>query len=100
MIFLKKFADKLYKNTCFFFKLKVTVGFTTAAALTIGSSQIKALLGIKGRTDGFIQSWWSVFEQINETKLWDTLLGVSTMIILLLLKVMSRLEQIITQKHK
>lgn len=69
-----------------FISLPVTVGFTTAAALTIGSSQIKALLGIKGRTDGFIQSWWSVFEEINETKLWDTLLGVSTMIILLLLK--------------
>lgn len=66
---------------------QVTVGFTTAAAMTIGSSQIKSLLGIKGSTNGFVQSWISVFTQIEETRLWDAVLGASTITVLLLLKV-------------
>lgn len=63
------------------------MGFTTAAALTIGSSQIKSLLGLKGSANGFIESWTNVFEHISETRLWDAVLGASTMVILLLLKV-------------
>lgn len=55
--------------------------------MTIGSSQVKSLLGIKGSTNGFVESWKSVFTNIQNTKLWDTLLGVSTIIVLLCLKV-------------
>lgn len=71
-----------------FISVPVTVGFTTAAAMTIGSSQVKSLLGIKGSANGFIESWMSVITHIQDTKLWDTLLGASTIIVLLLLKVM------------
>lgn len=66
---------------------QVTVGFTTAAALTIGSSQVKSLLGIKGSTNAFMESWIAVITHIKETQLWDTLLGALTISVLLLLKV-------------
>ncbi|XP_031629887.1 sodium-independent sulfate anion transporter-like isoform X2 [Contarinia nasturtii] len=69
-----------------FISVPVTVGFTTAAAMTIGSSQVKSLLGIKGSANGFIESWMSVVTHIQDTKLWDTLLGATTIIVLLLLK--------------
>ncbi|XP_055325913.1 sodium-independent sulfate anion transporter-like, partial [Sitodiplosis mosellana] len=69
-----------------FISVPVTVGFTTAAAMTIGSSQVKSLLGIKGSANGFVESWISVFTNIKSTKLWDTLLGVSTITVLLCLK--------------
>lgn len=55
--------------------------------MTISSSQVKSLLGIKGAANGFVESWSSVFKNIRDTKLWDTVLGVSTIIVLLCLKV-------------
>lgn len=58
-----------------------------AASMTIGSSQIKSLLGLKGATNTFIEAWSGVFRQIHETKLWDPLLGVVSILILVLLKV-------------
>lgn len=64
----------------------MTVGFTTAAALTIGSSQVKSLLGLKGTANGFLQSWLNVFKNITETRPWDTLLGACTIVLLLTLK--------------
>lgn len=70
---------------------KVTVGFTTAAAFTIGSSQIKSLLGLKGSTNEFIPAWENVITNIEKTKLTDTLLGVCTIGFLLALKVISKL---------
>lgn len=72
---------------CFYFIWKVTVGFTSAAALTIGSSQIKSLLGLKGSTNEFIPTWINLWKHVSETRLWDTVLGVFTICLLLLLKV-------------
>ncbi|GAB0090241.1 sodium-independent sulfate anion transporter [Sergentomyia squamirostris] len=69
-----------------FISIPVTVGFCTAAAMTIASSQIKSLLGLPGRGNEFIESWTSVFENIQEIKLWDTVLGVSSIILLLTLR--------------
>lgn len=65
----------------------MTVGFTTAAALTIGSSQVKSLLGLKGSTNAFLESWMRVFTQYRETRLWDAVLGAVTIAALLVLKV-------------
>lgn len=55
--------------------------------MTIGSSQIKSLLGLKGSTNTFIEAWSGVFKQIGETKLWDPLLGAFSILILVLMKV-------------
>lgn len=71
-----------------FISQPVTIGFTSAAAITIASSQIKALLGLPGTSNDFVDAWENVFYYIGETKLWDTLLGLSTIIFLLILQVM------------
>jgi MFS superfamily sulfate permease-like transporter len=70
-----------------FISTPVTMGFTTAAALTIGSGQVKSILGIGGKSDGFLESWINVFERIDETRLWDTVLGLTSIGLLLVLRV-------------
>ncbi|XP_068084369.1 sodium-independent sulfate anion transporter [Anabrus simplex] len=69
-----------------FISVPVTAGFTSAAALTIASAQVKGLLGIKGKSNDFLESWISVFEHIDETREWDVTLGVCTIVCLLLMK--------------
>ncbi|XP_050079477.1 sodium-independent sulfate anion transporter-like [Anopheles maculipalpis] len=68
-----------------FISFPVTAGFTSAAAITIASSQVKSLLGIPGQSNEFLDSWINVFEHLQDIRLWDSVLGVSTIIILLIL---------------
>ncbi|KAK7870324.1 hypothetical protein R5R35_003712 [Gryllus longicercus] len=75
-----------------FISMPVTTGFTTAAAITIASSQLKSLLGIPGKSNEFLESWITVIDHISETKLWDTVLGVSTIILLLLGKYLNNAQ--------
>lgn len=70
-----------------FISIPVTAGFTTAAAMQIGSVQVKSLLGIPGSASEFVDAWILVFNRIGETKLWDTLLGVGTVVFLIVFKV-------------
>lgn len=81
-----------------FISLPVTVGFTAAAALSIGSSQVKSLLGLTGGGNQFLDSWINIFKNIDQVKLWDTLLGVSTIIILISLKVIHIPNATVSQK--
>lgn len=69
-----------------FISMPVTVGFTSAAAITIAASQLKGLFGLKGSADKFMDSIVNFFERIHEAQLWDTVLGISTIVALLLLK--------------
>ncbi|KAK5640780.1 hypothetical protein RI129_009327 [Pyrocoelia pectoralis] len=73
-----------------FFSYPVIAGFTSAAAIQIGSSQIKSLLGIPGKANAFMEAWINVFKHIAEISWWDTLLGVSSIILLMLLKLLGR----------
>lgn len=70
-----------------FIAAPVIAGFSTAAALTIGTTQIKPLLGLKFSSEGFLETWKGVFQHIGETKPWDALMGFSSVIILLVLRV-------------
>ena len=70
-----------------FIAAPVIAGFTTAAALTIGTTQVKSLLGLKFEADGFVETWKAVFEHIEETKTWDAVMGFSSVAALLLLRV-------------
>lgn len=72
-----------------FISMPVICGFSNAAAIIIAASQLGTLLGIKGRSDSFIDSISKVINHINETQPWDTTLGVCSMIVLVLLKVPS-----------
>lgn len=69
-----------------FVSLPVVSGFTSAAAITIASSQIKGLLGLKFNAETFISTWKGVFDNIGSTKLEDTLLGLSCCIMLIGMK--------------
>lgn len=77
-----------------FISMPVICGFSNAAAIIIATSQLGTLLGIRGRSDSFIDAISQVVNHINETELWDTLLGVCSMIVLVLLKV-----RLITLRH-
>lgn len=67
--------------------MPVTVGFTSAAAITIATSQLKSLFGLKGRTDKFVESVENFLLHIHEAHLWDAVLGISTIVALLLMQV-------------
>lgn len=82
-----------------FISVPVTAGFTSAAAITIASGQVKSILGLPGKSNEFIEAWKTVFEHISETKLWDIVLGITTLIFLLVLRVsISDYSQIIVFK--
>ncbi|XP_014470113.1 PREDICTED: sodium-independent sulfate anion transporter-like isoform X2 [Dinoponera quadriceps] len=69
-----------------FISMPVICGFSNAAAVIIATSQLGTLLGIKGRTDSFIDAISHVVEHINETTPWDPLLGVCSMVVLIIFK--------------
>ncbi|KAI5652189.1 sulfate permease family domain-containing protein [Phthorimaea operculella] len=64
----------------------VSVGFTSAAAIIIATTQIKDILGLSFPGGKFLQVWTGLYEHIGETRLWDTVLGVSCIVVLLLLR--------------
>lgn len=65
----------------------VIVGFTNAAAIIIGLSQVSKLLGVAmPRTESFIQDIVSMFRQIGDTH-WPTLaMGLGAMLLMWLMK--------------
>uniref|UniRef100_A0A1S4GLM3 Uncharacterized protein n=1 Tax=Anopheles gambiae TaxID=7165 RepID=A0A1S4GLM3_ANOGA len=75
-----------------FISFPVTVGFTSAAAITIASGQVKSLIGISGQSNEFLDSWINVFQHVQDIRLWDSVLGVSTIIVLLILMQMKNLK--------
>ncbi|XP_058130157.1 sodium-independent sulfate anion transporter [Anopheles ziemanni] len=67
--------------------LPVTVGFTSATALIIGASQLKALLGIRGGSgSGFASTVQTVIANIPEARVADSILGIVSIAILLALR--------------
>ncbi|XP_057662244.1 sodium-independent sulfate anion transporter-like [Diorhabda carinulata] len=66
----------------------VVSAFTSAAALTIASSQIKNILGLKfDAGHNFFKLWKNILAHIYQCRLWDSVLGIMCCIILLLLRV-------------
>lgn len=74
-----------------FVSLPVVSGFTSAAAITIASSQLKGLLGLRFSAETFVSTWKEVFEHIGDTRLQDTLLSLACCIVLMGMKVRIRL---------
>ncbi|KAI4455933.1 sulfate transporter [Holotrichia oblita] len=64
----------------------VSSGFTSAVALIIFTSQVKDILGIVVKGNTFLEIWISIFENINDTSLWDPILGFCCIVILLLMR--------------
>ncbi|XP_050094872.1 sodium-independent sulfate anion transporter-like [Anopheles aquasalis] len=72
-----------------FISIPVITGFITAAAITIISSQLKSLMGISssGKSSEFVDTWVNLYENIGETRLWDSMLGFSSLAILIFLTI-------------
>ncbi|KAH8399187.1 hypothetical protein KR215_003782 [Drosophila sulfurigaster] len=67
--------------------LPVTVGFTSATAVIIGTSQLKGLLGLRGGSGSdFINTMRSVFGNLLQVRRGDLTLGLVSISVLLLLR--------------
>lgn len=66
----------------------VNSGFTSAASVIILTSQVKDMLGIKAKGSTFVEIWTSIFKDIHNTRMNDTLMGVSCLVILLLMRML------------
>lgn len=65
----------------------VIVGFTNAAALIIGLSQLDKLLGVHGtRTDSFVADTWTVLQQAGGAHLPTLAMGVGALALMLALR--------------
>lgn len=75
--------------------LPVTVGFTSATAVIIGTSQLKGLLGLRGGSgSAFINTMSSVFGNLHQVRRGDLTLGLVSISVLLLLRVsISKLQK-------
>ncbi|XP_071552877.1 sodium-independent sulfate anion transporter-like isoform X2 [Panulirus ornatus] len=69
-----------------FISKPVICGFTSAAAITIASSQLKGLFGLSFSSEGVVETWTKLFENIAYTKWQDVTLGFSCIICLLLMR--------------
>ncbi|XP_013112921.2 sodium-independent sulfate anion transporter [Stomoxys calcitrans] len=73
--------------------LPVTVGFTSATAVIIGTSQLKGLLGLRGGSgSGFVNTMKSVFLNLDKVRYGDYSLGLAAIVILLLLRKLKDLK--------
>lgn len=67
-----------------FLSSPVIIGFTNAAALIIGLSQLSKLLNVPfPRTDNFVLDLWTVIEQLPETHLPTLLFAIATFAIII-----------------
>ncbi|XP_061711867.1 sodium-independent sulfate anion transporter-like [Cydia pomonella] len=70
-----------------FISMPVISGFTTAAALQIAAGQLKSIFGLDGKSGNyFAESVYNFVYNFKSMKVWDPILGFSTIGILLVLK--------------
>ncbi|EDW48355.1 sodium-independent sulfate anion transporter [Drosophila sechellia] len=68
-----------------FISIPVIIGFTMAAATTIGSAQINNIVGLTSPSNDLLPAWKNFFTHLTSIRLWDALLGVSSLVFLLLM---------------
>ncbi|XP_041362514.1 sodium-independent sulfate anion transporter-like [Gigantopelta aegis] len=69
-----------------FISYPVINAFTSAAAVTISFGQVKNILGLKNIPREFGPMVYETFAHIGETRIWDTIMGLCSLVILFLLK--------------
>ena len=77
-----------------FISTPVISAFTSAAAIVIAMSQLKDILGLHDIPRDFIPSIISMAKKIEQVKPWDILLGICCMIILFLMRYLTKLQWI------
>ncbi|XP_017077554.1 sodium-independent sulfate anion transporter [Drosophila eugracilis] len=68
-----------------FISIPVITGFTMAAATTIGSAQINNIVGLTSPSNDLLPAWKNFFTHLTSIRVWDALLGVSSLVFLLLM---------------
>ncbi len=83
-----------------FISVPVTAGFTSAAAITIASGQVKSIFGLKithhSHNEGIIGTWSEVFENFESVRVSDSILGIFCIVILLLMRVSLTVKMFLT----
>lgn len=78
-----------------FISIPVVSGFTSATALTIIANSLRPLMGItdsyNNRGSDFINSWQVIFKDFPIIQCGDTLAGILTIVILILMKFLERI---------
>lgn len=67
----------------------VSAGFTSAVALIIFTSQLKDILGVSTKGATFLDMWITIFKDIHNISLADTLFGIGCIVILLSMRAMA-----------
>lgn len=69
-----------------FIPYPIVVGFTSGIALTIFTTQIKDLFGLSMENvpADFISKWGAYFNSINTINIWSTIIGISSILIIVL----------------
>uniref|UniRef100_A0A0K8TQT4 Putative sulfate/bicarbonate/oxalate exchanger sat-1 n=1 Tax=Tabanus bromius TaxID=304241 RepID=A0A0K8TQT4_TABBR len=70
----------------------VSSGFTSAVSLIIVTSQVKDVLGISAHGTTFIEIWGSIFNNIRNTKVWDTILGIACICVLFTMRLLTNVR--------
>ena len=80
-----------------FISAPVIAGFTSAAAVTIASSQVKSIFGLdiihkapELKEAGIVQKWAEVFRNFDSWRYADTILGIVCIVALLIMRVRGR----------
>lgn len=66
----------------------VSSGYTSAVSLIILSSQVKDIFGIKAKGQTFVDMWSSILQNIHTIRVNDTVMGVSCLFVLLLMRLL------------
>ncbi|KAK7072177.1 hypothetical protein SK128_010273, partial [Halocaridina rubra] len=69
-----------------FISQPVISGFTSAAAITIASSQLKPLFGLQVKTKGLLDTWINVAKNLADVRWQDATLGITCIVILSFMK--------------
>lgn len=75
-----------------FISKPVITGFTSAAAITIASTQLKGLFGLQFSSEGFIDTFRQIVAHISEFRWQDFTLGITCCIVLLAMRKMKDLK--------
>ncbi|KAB0793384.1 hypothetical protein PPYR_13004 [Photinus pyralis] len=70
----------------------VSSGFTSAVALIIVTSQVKDILAIKVSGSTFVEQWISIFSEVQNSSVWDAVLGISCIAVLLIMRIVATIK--------
>lgn len=79
-----------------FISVPVTAGFTSAAAITIASGQVKSIFGLdilhESHIEGIIGTWTDIVKNFDTARISDSVLGLTCVAVLLSMRAMKNVK--------